>query len=176
MADLKKYSFKKYSGNYGQLFNKEKTKLKKIFPRTKIEHVGSTAVPGLGGKGIIDIAIKTPKNKANQFMKKLERLGYKSTLEHPRDNRRIFLRKIIKYGGKERHIHIHLTLNNTFWNSFIVVRDYLRTHDKERDEYVQLKKEAVKHARAMGECKKYGIYKEPFLEKILKLALKEQSN
>ena len=32
--------------------------LKKIFPRVKIEHVGSTSIPGLGGKGIIDIAIK----------------------------------------------------------------------------------------------------------------------
>ena len=173
MADLKKYSFNKYSNKYGQLFNEEKTKLKNIFPRVKIEHVGSTSIPGLGGKGIIDIAIKTPRNKLNQFLKKLEGLGYKYNKEHPRNDESVFLQKRIRYDGKERRIHIHLTLDDKFWNSFIVVRDYLRNHDKECDNYTRIKKEAIKHAK--GEGKKYRKYKNPFLEKILKLALKEHS-
>jgi GrpB-like predicted nucleotidyltransferase (UPF0157 family) len=173
MSDVRKYSYNEYSENYKQLFNKEKFRLKKIFPRAEIEHVGSTSIPGLGGKGIIDIAIKTPRNKLNRFKKKLEGLGYEYNLGHPDDDRRTFLQKIIRYGGQERYIHIHLTLKNDFWDSFIVVRDYLRTHDKKRDEYAKIKKEAVKHAK--GDRKKYAKYKESFLEKIQKLALKEYS-
>src|SRR3989344_1420125 len=133
-----KYTFKPYNPNFKNLYNKEKLKLNKILPiNTKIEHVGSTAVPGLGGKGIIDIVIKTPREKRFQFMKKVERLGYKSNLDHPKNNKRIFFKKIVKYAGKERHIHIHLVLNNKFFDSFIVFRDYLRKNDKERNKYAK---------------------------------------
>ena len=60
---FKKYSFNKYLDIYRKLFIKEKYKLVSILPNAKIEHVGSTSIIGLGGKGIIDIAISVPKNK-----------------------------------------------------------------------------------------------------------------
>jgi len=173
MNDVRKYSYHKYSEMYKRLFNKEKSKLKKVLSEVKIKHVGSTSIPGLGGKGIIDIAIKTPINKLNQFIKKLKKLGYENNLDHPIDDRRAFLQKRILYNGKERRIHIHLTLDDNFWNSFIVFRDYLRNHDKERDAYDQIKKEAVKHAK--GKAKKYRESKTSFLKRIQKLALKEYS-
>ena len=166
-----KYIFNPYNPKFKDLFNKEKSKLKKILPNnTKIEHVGSTAVPGLGGKGIIDIVIKTPREKRDQFMKKIDGLGYKSNLEHPGNNKRIFFQKIIRYAGKERLAHIHLVLNNEFWDSFIVSRDYLRKHDKELKEYAKIKKKAVRHAK--GEGKKYRKYKDKFLHNLTKKALK----
>ncbi|MDO8467808.1 MAG: GrpB family protein [Nanoarchaeota archaeon] len=169
-----KYIFKSYDSHFKKLFSKEKSKLKKILPNnTKIEHVGSTAVTGLGGKGIIDIAIKTPRNKLNQFMNKLERLGYVHTSEHQPNNKRIFFQKIIRYKGKERRIHIHLTLDEDFLESFIVVRDYLRSHDKECKKYAKIKKEAVKYAK--GEGKKYREYKDKFLKDLLSKAIKDKS-
>src|SRR3989344_3738727 len=141
-----KYVFLPYNKQYPSMFLKEKNKIEKSLGKNiKIEHVGSTSIPGLGGKGIIDIAIKTPRNKINQFIDKLKRLGYESNLEHKR---------------KERRIHIHLTLNNKFWNSFIVFRDYIRNHDKERNEYAKIKKEAVKYAK--GHSQKYREYKKKF--------------
>ena len=51
---MEKYKFRKYDPKFGELFKREKAKLKKIIPGIKIEHIGSTAVPSLGGKGIID--------------------------------------------------------------------------------------------------------------------------
>lgn len=55
---MNKYVFKPYSALFPNLFAKEKARIVQhfLFPAS-IEHVGSTAVPGLGGKGIIDIAI-----------------------------------------------------------------------------------------------------------------------
>lgn len=56
-----KYVFRPYDPIFPKLFIKEKNRLKKFLGRTVlIEHVGSTAIPGLGGKGIIDIAIAAP--------------------------------------------------------------------------------------------------------------------
>ena len=163
---MDKYKFRKYNSKFKRYFELEKNKIEKSLGKNlKIEHVGSTAVPGLGGKGIIDIAIKTPKNKLNQFMNKLERLGYKPNLEHRGNNKRVFLQKIIRYSGKERRIHIHLTLNNNFWDSFIVFRDYLRSHDKERDKYSRIKKEAT----ILGlKGKEYRDYKEKFIKEVLR--------
>lgn len=169
-----KYIYKPYNHKFKDLFKKEKSKLKKILPdNTKIEHVGSTAVPELGGKGIIDIAIKTPKNKLNQFKNKLESLGYVHTSEHQPNDKRIFFQKIIRYQGKERRIHIHLTLNDKFWESFIVVRDYLKNHDNECKKYTKIKKEAVNYAK--GEGKKYREYKDKYLKKLLKKAIEDKS-
>lgn len=172
VINKKKYTFNKYNSEYPKMFEREKARIKKVFPKDLIiEHVGSTAIPGLGGKGIIDIAIKTPKNKLEEFTRKLQKLGYARTLEHQPNENRIFFQRIIKSRGKERRIHLHLTLNDYFWNTFIAFRDYLRSHNEEREKYAKLKKEAVKHAK--GEGKKYRAYKNKFLESLTKKAMKE---
>ena len=157
MADLKKYSFKKYSEKYKQLFNKEKTKLKKIFPRAKIEHVGSSSIKGLGGKGMIDVAISIPKKEIQNAIKKLQRNGY-DFRPSGGDKERSFFQKIIKYNGNERRVHIQLTHSDSkTWKSMIAVRDYLQKNKEAVKEYARVKKEATKHAN--GEGKKYREYK-----------------
>lgn len=173
MIDLKKYCFRKHSKEYNLQFSREKAKLKNLFPGIQIEHVGSTAVPGLGGKGMVDIAVKTPKSKINLFVRKLEKLGFKSSFDHARDQHRVFLQRRINYGGKERRVHVHLVFDNYYWNTFIVVRDYLRKHRDACEEYARVKKEAIKYAK--GEGKEYRKYKRAFLERIQRKAFKEFS-
>jgi GrpB-like predicted nucleotidyltransferase (UPF0157 family) len=68
---MKKYTFTKYKTDYPQLYQRERTKLKKILPRARFEHIGSTAIPKLGGKGIIDILIGVKKNQIKTTIKKL---------------------------------------------------------------------------------------------------------
>lgn len=156
-----KYRYLPYDDRFSRLFEREKARLAAVLPRgTKIEHVGSTTVPGLGGKGIIDIAIRCPPSTLKRFVRALERAGFVFVPSHPADARRIFMQRIVRYRGTERRIHVHLCLTDEFWRSFIVVRDYLRAHEKARADYTKIKKEAVKHAR--GEGQKYRAYKEAF--------------
>jgi GrpB-like predicted nucleotidyltransferase (UPF0157 family) len=170
IANLEKYSFNKYSEKYKQLFNKEKRRLKKIFPLAKIEHVGSSAVEGLGGKCITDIAIAVSKGKIPNSIKKLETNGYEFRPNGGSEDR-FFFRRIIRYDGKERRVHIHLAANKSNeWNSMLAVRDYLRENKEIADEYSELKKKAVIFAK--GEGKRYRKYKKCFLKKIEKMALK----
>ena len=171
-SNFQKYKFRKYDKIYPKLFDKEKNKIERSLGKNiKIEHVGSTAVPGLGGKGVIDIAIFTPRNKLKSFISGLNRLGFRETPGHPRDNRRIFMQRAIKEKGKERRVHIHLTLTKAFWDSFIAFRNYLRNRERERNKYAKIKKGAVKHAKGNG--KKYRDYKNNFLERLTKSALEE---
>lgn len=161
---FKKYVFRRYCKDYPRLFREEKRKLiKALGNNVVIEHVGSTAIPGLGGKGIIDIAIKTPKSKVSRYKDILKKLGYKTSLKHPEDNRRIFLQRKIRYSGKERRVHVHLTLKKKFWDTFIIFRDKLNKNPELIKEYENLKKKAVKIARGDGQA--YRDYKNEFLKK-----------
>jgi GrpB-like predicted nucleotidyltransferase (UPF0157 family) len=104
---MKKYKFRKYKSSYPRLFEKEKIKLKKIVPNAVIEHIGSTAIEELGGKGIIDILISVPKKDVNGVRDKL--IDSKYVLSKTGGNKeRIFFEKY--YGLlKRRKIHLHLT-------------------------------------------------------------------
>lgn len=166
-----KYKFRPYNKEYPILFAKEKKKLIKLLQKAEIEHVGSTAVLGLGGKGIIDIAIKTPQNKLKNYTTKLESAGFEYNPNHPRDNRRVFMQKVVIYESKERILHVHLCLTKKFFDSFIVFRNYLRKNKKERNEYARIKREAVKHAKGKG--KKYQDYKDEFIRDLMRKALGE---
>lgn len=167
-----KYKFRAYSKEFPKLYKKERAKLLKITPNARIEHVGSTSIEGLGGKGIIDISIGVPKREIKKDMTKLEKIGFEYRPHKP-DNTRKFFQKIINYDSKERRVHLHLSAyNSKFEKSFFLFRDYLKTHKKERKQYTKVKREAVKHAKGWGE--KYRQYKEGFIANIVKKALNEQ--
>ena len=61
LMNMDKYVFRDHSPKYKSFFEFERKKIAKILLKAKVEHVGSTAISGLGGKGIIDIMIGVPK-------------------------------------------------------------------------------------------------------------------
>lgn len=171
MVKFQKYKFRKYRKDYPLLFLKEKRKLMKILPKEAIiEHIGSTAIPGLGGKGMIDITIVVPKNKINLCMKKLQNKGFIYKPKSP-DNQRKYLEKRIIYNQIERRVHLHLTYKNSqIYRNFILFRDYLRKNKKIAEEYANVKKKALIYAKGNG--KLYLIYKQKFINKIINRAKK----
>jgi GrpB-like predicted nucleotidyltransferase (UPF0157 family) len=172
--NFKKYKFRKHDGSYSKLFKIEKFRLLKILSGNPIiEHVGSTAIPGLGGKGMVDIAIAVPKNKILAYKQKLEANGYVYK-KKPRDNERKYLERRIIYKSNERRVHIHLTYSDSsiFRFNFILFRDYLRNNPKIAKEYEQVKKKALKYSKGNG--KLYLAYKQPFIDKIIKIAKKNR--
>lgn len=174
MINLKKYVFRKYSEKFPLLFRKERAKLRKILPKAKIEHIGSSAVKGLGGKGIIDIIFAVPKKDYGGALLKLKRNGYDHIIaKHHMERDRKFLQRIIKYRGDERIVHVHLTWENSKnWKLKVALRNYLRKHKKIAEKYARLKKRGVKYAN--GEGAKYRAYKHSFLEELNKKAMKEK--
>ncbi len=168
---MQKYVFKKYNPEYRVFFNSEKKKIAKALGSTaKIEHVGSTAITGLGGKGILDIAVGIPSSNFVKYRKKLEKIGYefREKASYPK---RLFFRIDYPYKNRKRRIHIHLTeFNGQDWKEMIGFRDYLLKHPKAVEQYVKIKKEGIK--KALGDGEKYRKHKETFLQNILKKVLK----
>ena len=71
------YSYLPYDPIFPKLFLKEKEYLQKIIGNDSvIEHFGSTAVPGLYGKGVIDIYILVPKQKMKSVSEILQKNSY----------------------------------------------------------------------------------------------------
>lgn len=168
-----KYKFKPYDSIYPKLYKKEVAKLRKTLIRTaRIEHIGSTAVKCLGGKGIIDILIFVKEKQITRCLQQLVEIGYEYKSNHIEDDKRKFFQKIIIRKGKERRIHVHLTADEGFLSSFIAFRDYLRKNKKAREGYAKIKKQGSKLAK--GDKLKYANHKLSFLKETIKKALKEK--
>jgi GrpB-like predicted nucleotidyltransferase (UPF0157 family) len=166
-----KYKFRKNSGGYSKLFQREKSKLKKIVGcNALIKHVGSTAVKGLGGKGILDIVIALPKNKLVFARAKLQEAGYAFKFL-PEITERDFFKKEYIYRKGFRMVHLHLTFEKSIeYKRLISFVEYMNSHPEEIKKYEQIKKEAVKYAK--GDGKKYRTYKDNYLKKLTQKALK----
>lgn len=163
---MQKYVFKPYSKIFPELFEKEKARiLSHINEPLAIEHVGSTAVPNLGGKGIIDIAIATTKYELDSVSDQLQRLGYEFRPTFSTPDRLYFIIFLPDPEEKTRRYHIHLTYpENSEWKNFIDFRDYLRGHPEALQEYAELKEKAALEADQNG--KEYRKLKEPIFKKI----------
>ena len=162
---MQKYIYRQYDKKYKDFFISEKKKITKALSKTaKIEHIGSTAIPGLGGKGILDIVVGVSKSNIIKAKKNLEKASYEFR-EKASCQERLFFRIDYPYKNKKRRVHIHLTkFNGQDWKEMVNFRDYLLKHPETVIQYIKIKKEAVK--KAPGDGKKYRKHKENFIKNI----------
>ncbi|MGC8586907.1 MAG: GrpB family protein [Candidatus Micrarchaeia archaeon] len=168
-----KYVFKGYSPIYRQAFKKERIRLYAGLGRENvaIEHVGSTAVPGLGGKNILDIIVGLKKGKRLAVKMKIQKLGY-DFVGTAGSRRRLFFVRDSTYMHKSIRTHLHLVkFGGEEWRQKIAFRDYLIGHRDAVLEYENVKKIAVKEAK--GNKEKYLKAKEKFINSITKKAIKK---
>jgi len=104
-----------------------------------IEHVGSTSVPGLGAKPIIDIMVGVHSlADAEKCIEPLSLIGYeyRPELEAFIPERRCFQR-----GPADAHRHLHMVeIASDFWKRHLLFRDFLRAHPDVAAEYERLKR------------------------------------
>ncbi len=129
-----------YNPIWPEMFEIEANYIQKILGDNcvAIHHIGSTAVPGLAAKPIIDIMpVVKSLEEVDMVVARFEKIGYEYLGEYGITGRR-YLRK----GGDERTHQIHIFAYDDTVNieRHIAFRDYLRTHLKEREEYAHLKK------------------------------------
>lgn len=101
------------------------------------EHTGSTAVPGLAAKPVLDI-LAGRRSDADRVpaIAALQAAGYVYRGEQGIAGRDFFRR------GEPRQYHLHFTaVDSTFWRDHRTFRDYLRTHPDAAATYAILKRE-----------------------------------
>lgn len=135
-----------------------------------IEHVGSTAIPGLIAKPIIDIQIAVDSlDQAKNFaIKALEDYGYVYWHNNPDPEHMFFVKGMPPFGERRTH-HVHIyEKSNAQWLNKILFRDYLIAHPAIADEYASLKREIARlHA---DDREMYTAAKASFIRRVLDLA------
>ena len=133
-----------YDPEWPLKYNKERDHIIEILKDNciSIYHIGSTSVPGLAAKPVIDImAVVRSLERTDLAAEKFSDLGYEYLGEFGIAGRR-YLRK----GGDERTHQLHIFQTDDWKNiqRHLAFRDYMRIHKKERDAYAKLKKDLAR--------------------------------
>lgn len=116
-----------------------------------VHHIGSTSVPGLVAKPVIDILLEVTDLAAlERYDGEMEGLGYVVKGEYGIPGRRFYLKGV---WHRTHHIHAFLNASSGF-ERHLAFRDYLRAHPEDAAEYGALKlKNAAKFPHDMdGYC------------------------
>jgi GrpB-like predicted nucleotidyltransferase (UPF0157 family) len=105
-----------------------------------IQHVGSTAVPGLAAKPIIDIAVAIASAADVQCCRPLlVEVGYIDRGDRGREGGYVFVKE---RAPEVRSHHLHMvTIDDPQWVNYLRFRDRLRADTALRTEYASLKRE-----------------------------------
>ena len=113
-----------------------------------IQHLGSTSVPGLAAKPVIDIiAAVSDLDDARHIVDPLAALGYDYVPEYEVEMpmRRYFRKGRRGKEGDKYHLHV-VEPNSEFWNRHLAFREYLLAHPEAAKDYAELKRRlAVEH-------------------------------
>jgi GrpB-like predicted nucleotidyltransferase (UPF0157 family) len=110
----------------------------------RIDHIGSTAVPELAAKPIIDIQISVASfEPLAAFLRPLQAGGLRYVVDNPELTKRYFREQP---GGRRTHVHVRRA--GSFSEQFaLLFRDFLRAHDAEADGYGRHKRELARQYR-----------------------------
>lgn len=154
-------------------------KLYQLLPRqyvVDIQHVGSTAIPGMIAKPLIDIQIAATSLDAvkNIAIQQLEKIGYRFWYDNPDHERLFFAKGMPPYGEKRTH-HVHIFEKSCpRTDKKIIFRDYLRSHSDAAKEYAALKITLAQQFKYDRE--QYTEAKKTFIDTILIKAQSEESS
>lgn len=155
-----------YDPRWPTLFEVEATRIADAvaaarLPALTLEHVGSTAVPGLAAKPILDIAAGYPGDIVySTYIAVIASLGYVYRGDGGVPGREFFRR------GELRSHHLHLVeYNGIRWRHYVRFRDALRSDAMIRDAYAALKYDlALRYPR---DREAYTVGKAEFVERVL---------
>lgn len=151
----------KYNPKWPRMFELESEQLKIKLGTIiyKIHHIGSTSVPGLKAKPIIDILLEVSSLAALDAKSvDMESLGYEVKGELGILGRRYF-----RKGGDHRTHQIHAFLvGDSNLHRHLVFRDYLIAHPAVADEYAELKSDIA--ARCNDDIEQYCDEKDTFVQ------------
>lgn len=152
-----------YDPQWPRLFEREAERIRRALHNDAllIEHVGSTSVPGLAAKPIIDIVLAVP-DAADEdaYVPRLEAAGYVLRIREPAlDEHRMFK-------GPDTNVNLHVhSAGSVEVERVIAFRDRLRASASDRDLYLRTKRDLA--AREWRFVQNYADAKTAVIEEIL---------
>jgi GrpB-like predicted nucleotidyltransferase (UPF0157 family) len=157
-----------YSSAWAALFEDERARLQQALgaDALDIQHIGSTAVPGLAAKPILDLGVVvTDETVVSACIPRLAALGYRY-----RGYRGASQGHFFDLGPEDQLTHyLHmLRSGEPGWRNYLLFRDHLRAHPAAREAYLQLKQQLATDYAA--DRASYSAAKSTFVQQILATA------
>ena len=167
--DISPVTVKPWDPLYPEVFSRVCELLAVHFPGKQYVHFGSTSVPGLRGKGVIDLFMITKPEEYKRCLATLESVGfqYPTFAPQPLPAHRPWRIAAIRHGDSIYKIHVHLT-----WQESPDHRNALRFNvalcrDPDlREAYMKAKEDAV--AKGFTGLTEYNQQKDSFLQEFLR--------
>jgi GrpB-like predicted nucleotidyltransferase (UPF0157 family) len=128
-----------YDPNWKNKFILEAKIIKSIFSNEilSVHHIGSTAIPGISAKPIVDVLVEVNSiDKIDDYNTKMVKRGYIAKGESGIPNRRLFIKESEDF--RTSHIHI-FEKGNSEIKRLLNFRNFMIAHPKEAKKYSQLK-------------------------------------
>ena len=101
-----------------------------------VEHIGSTSVPGLAAKPIVDVVVVVPDITAEEdFLDPLLATGYELRVREPGH-------RLVRTPERDVHVHVY-ERGATAVDEYLLLRDHLRADTADRDLYAATKRELL---------------------------------
>ncbi|KAA5927764.1 GrpB family protein [Pantoea sp. Bo_2] len=156
-----------YDDKWPEMFETESLLIKSLLGGVakNIHHIGSTSVPGLSAKPIIDILLEVSDiNELDRYNRAMAHAGYVARGENRMSGRRYFIK-----GGDQRSHQVHAFASGDMQVlRHLVFRDYLRKNTTIAGLYAELKHSAARLSR--NDAHRYSALKANFIAHHLRLA------
>lgn len=157
-----------YEPNWPLLFLAEKERILASLGNhiLDVQHIGSTSIPGMPAKPILDIGVAVANfEEARCCIPLLKQFGYQYKGENGILRRHYFIK------GEPRTHHLHmLEIESEEWKNHLLFRDYLRTNPASAQAYASLKQTLAMRFAADREA--YQTGKDSFIQAVLHQANK----
>jgi len=156
-------SLSEYDVEWPALYEREARRIRALLSEivVRLEHTGSTSVPGLAAKPIIDITLLVPDSADEAaYVPALEAAGYTLRIREPAWHQHRLLR------GPDTDVNLHVfSTGSVEFERMVGFRDWLRTHPDDRELYERTKRELA--ARTWRHVQHYADAKTAVVEEII---------
>jgi GrpB-like predicted nucleotidyltransferase (UPF0157 family) len=148
-----------YDPNLPAVFDKVKSLIQQALPAVQVEHVGSSSIPGVGGRNVIDMVIPAENQDQPSVKQHLLALGFQNS---PFQHFLPLLVGVVSDHGQEYTILLYvIPPDSDIYRGWITFRDYMRTHSEDAQAYDTVKQQTI--ASGNVEVRRYQQAKTPFL-------------
>lgn len=160
-----RYTFEPYSADWPRQFEQEAERFRELLgdELVVIHHIGSTAIPGLAAKPIIDcLPIVRRIERVDSLTPAFETAGYRAWGEYGLAGRRYFTRDD-GTGTRTHNVHVYGE-GNADIQRHLAFRDFLRAHPVLQREYEEIKRRA--YALHPADVQRYNDAKDEWIKRI----------
>jgi len=158
-APSSKTEYQPYDADLPLVFDELAAFLRDQMSGARVEHVGSSSVPGLGGRNVLDVVVTAPEAEHELLRTRLVGLGFQ-----PSPFRHFLPLLVASVSRQEKSFSVLLyvlTPESDMYHGWIAFRDHMRAHPEDAAAYERIKRAAITEGN--GDMESYQRAKTPFV-------------